>query len=234
LLVARNEARLDEVRKALSVEFQVPIEVFPLDLARAGASTQLFEWTNQKGFEIEILINNAGVGLHGEHTDLPLERIGAMLQLNISSLTELCWLYGRPMKQRKSGRILNIASTAAYQPTAFFAAYGASKAFVLNFSEALAMELQDHGVTVSCLSPGPTDTAFFGEIDASGKDVAHFDKYGRDDARHVANVGIETLMSGKLSRIVGTKNYLRSLGNRFASRVMVAKVAKNMMHSSAS
>jgi short-subunit dehydrogenase len=142
-------------------------------------------------------------------------------------------LYGAEMKARGSGRILNVASTAAYQPTPFFAAYGASKAFVLNFSEALAMELADHGVTVSCLSPGPTDTGFFAEIEARGVSSAHFDRAARHDARTVAQIGLDMLDAGALSRIVGAKNKLRAFSARLAPRAVVARFAKNLMRASA-
>jgi short-subunit dehydrogenase len=136
------------------------------------------------------------------------------------------------MKARGRGRILNIASTAAYQPTPFFAAYGASKTFVLHFSEALAKELEDFGVVVSCLSPGPTDTGFFGDMDRQGLSNDHFEKKSRHGAAYVAQVGIETLFNGDLSRIVGAKNYWRALSSRLVPRTVTASIAKGVMRSS--
>lgn len=233
VLVGRNQDRLEEVATALREEHQVPVWTFPIDLAGAGAAEEVFAYTEREGLEVELLVNNAGVGLYGDHADIAIDRLGQMLRLNIGALCDLCLLYGAQMRQRGAGRILNIASTAAYQPTPFFAAYGASKAFVLNFSEALAMELADHGVTVSCLSPGPTDTGFFGEMDAQGVHNAHFAKSDRHDARTVAQVGLDTMMSGGLSKIVGAKNYLRAFSGRLTSRRMVAKFAKGIMVSAA-
>lgn len=133
------------------------------------------------------------------------------------------------MKQRRKGRILNIASTAAYQPAPFLAAYAASKAFVLSFSEALAKELEDDGVTISCLSPGPTDTGFFHDFDKRGIRNGFFDKDARVDARRVAEIGIRTMLQGKLSRIVGAGNYFQAASVRFAPRPMVANISKNLM-----
>lgn len=232
VLVGRNETRLREIAEALRAEHGVRVLTLSADLGQAGAAQRVFDFTEQNGVEVEILINNAGVGLYGEHADIAAERLDQMLQLNVGTLCDLCLLYGGAMKRRGSGRILNVASTAAYQPTPFFAAYGASKAFVLNFSEALAMELGEHGVTVSCLSPGPTDTGFFGEIDARGVRNAEFSKDGRHDARSVARVGIEALWAGRLSTIVGAKNNLRAWSLRFAPRAMVARISRGAMRSS--
>jgi uncharacterized protein len=187
------------------------------------------DFTTSLGVEVDVLINNAGFGVYGEHVELEAARVARMLQLNVTTLTELCLAYGQGMKARGRGRILNVASTAAYQPTPFFAAYGASKAFVLNFSEALAKELEDHGVTVTCLSPGPTDTAFFGDLERRGLRNVHFEPAARDSAAVVAKIGLEALFQGRLSRIVGTKNYWQAWSARLAPRSVVASIAKNMM-----
>jgi len=229
VLVARGEAKLNELAAALRKEHDVPVWTFPLDLGTSSAAGALYEFTKQNNIEVELLINNAGVGLYGEHTTLSALQLGQMLQLNVTTLAELCVLYGADMKSRSSGRILNIASTAAYQPTPFFAAYGASKAFVLNFSEALAEELRDHNVTVSCLSPGPTDTGFFGDIDQRGLQIAHFSKSGRQDARAVAELGLNTMRKGELSRVVGFFNWVQAASARFAPRWVVAKFAKALL-----
>ena len=233
VLVSRDEGKLDQAAAAITATHPaVTIHTLPVDLAVPSAARRVFEHTEQLGVEVDVLINNAGVGLYGEHVELEPEQLARMLQLNIISLCELCTVYGREMQKRGRGRILNVASTAAYQPTPFFAAYGASKAFVLNFSEALAKELEDHGVSVSCLSPGPTDTAFFGDIDRRGISTGYFAKGSRHDARDVARVGLEALFSGRLSKIVGSANYWQAWSLRFAPRSVVASLAKGMMRSS--
>jgi len=232
VLVARSAARLGELEEELRSEHGVEVHTLSKDLSQAGAAHGVLDFTRRAGLSIDILINNAGVGLYGDHVDQSLQRVDEMLRLNIDALSDLCLLYGGEMRRRGAGRILNVASAAAYQPTPFFAAYGASKAFVLNFSEALAMELADHGVTVSCFSPGPTDTGFFDAYDRQGQRTAHFEKSERDDVRRVAEIGLATLSSGELSRIVGAKNTLRAFALRFASRTMVAKISKGIMRAS--
>jgi short-subunit dehydrogenase len=229
VLVGRNAARLEETADEIRVRHRVEVWTFASDLAKPGAAHEVYRQTCNAGIEVELLVNNAGVGIYGEHTQLDRAEVDSMLRLNITSLTDLCLLYGADMKRRGHGRILNIASTAAYQPTPFFAAYGASKAYVLNFSEALAMEMRDHGVTVSVLSPGPTDTGFFSAFDASGVSNAHL--AARDSARSVAERGVSAMMRGKLSTIVGWMNFLRAWSARFATRKMVARIAHAFMRS---
>ena len=229
LLVARNTTRLEALAESLKKEAGVTAHTFTVDLAKADSARQVFDFSRQHGIEVDTLINNAGVGLFGEHLTVDPEAIRDMLQLNIISVCELCNLYGQEMRARGRGQILNVASTAAYQPTPYFAAYGASKSFVLNFSEALAKELEDEGVTVTCLSPGPTATGFFDSFDERGIHNGHFDKGNRHDARHVARIGIDSMLAGKLSKIVGTVNALRSFSGRLAPRRVVASVSKQLM-----
>jgi hypothetical protein len=153
-----------------------------------------------------------------------------MLQLNVITVAELCQLFGAQMKHRRSGIILNVASTAAYQATPFFAAYGASKSFVLCLSEALAKELEDYGVQVSCLAPGPTDTAFFDAIDPKKIAKGHFfQKAARTDVHTVAQTGVDLLDHGGMTRVVGLTNQLAVLGNRFLPRSIVAAVSKRLL-----
>jgi len=234
ILVSRDEGKLRQAAAAIGdVHPHAVVHAFVADLSAPEAPERVLEFTRELGVQVDVLINNAGFGLYGEHLGLDPERLDAMLQLNIHALCKLCLLFGQQMKARGGGRILNVASTAAYQPTPFFAAYGASKAFVLNFSEALAKELEDFGVTVSCLSPGPTDTAFFGEIDRHGVDAGHFDKRSRHTAMRVASVGIDALFHGRLSKIVGLKNFWRAWSLRLAPRGLVASYSKSLMRSSA-
>ena len=229
VLVSRNAARLEARAQTIASETDAKVQTLAVDLAESGSARRVFHFTAEQGLEIDVLINNAGVGLFGEHVSLNLDASQAMLQLNVTSVCDLCLLYGQEMRARGRGRILNVASTAAYQPTPYFAAYGASKSFVLNFSEALAKELESEGVTVSCLSPGPTDTGFFHAMDERGVHNGHFDKRGRHDARKVAEMGIELMLAGKLSKIVGILNALRSFSGRLAPRSVVASISKKLM-----
>ena len=230
ILVGRDAVRLQAAAKELRATHGAEVHVHSVDLSEPGAAQRLFEHTQEHGFHIDTLINNAGFGIVDAHVEIEPSQIYRMLQLNVVAVAELCRCYGELMKQRRAGRILNIASTAAFQPTPYFAAYGASKAFVLNFSEALAKEMEDYGVTVSCLAPGPTDTAFFNNVDPQQIDVDHFfRKEGRSDPRKVAQAGVELMVRGGLTHVVGTANRLMILGNRLVPRTMVAAITKRML-----
>jgi uncharacterized protein len=232
VLVGRRAEALEKLAQDLRAGNPATVHAITVDLALPGSAAQLYAAVRKLDIQVDWLINNAGVGIYGDHLDLDTHGVERMLQLNVVTVSELCQLFGADMRARRAGRILNIASTAAYQPSPYFAAYGASKSFVLNFSEALAKELEDYGVTVSCLSPGPTATAFFREVDAKGLENGHFDRGDRDDPVTVAAMGIELMLSGRLSKIAGTRNYLRSLSSRVAPRSVVASISKRMLAAS--
>lgn len=227
ILVSRRADELEKVAQALRSRYGAAVHVLAADLARADAAEAIHREVRERGLTVDWLINNAGVGIYGEHLDLAVGDLQRMLQLNILTLVELCQRFGNEMRARRSGRILNIASTAGYQPAPYYAAYGASKAFVLNFSEALAKELEDSGVTVSCLSPGTTDTGFFKEVDARGVKNAQIEKRGT--AVEVARQGVELMLAGGLSKIVGVGNYLKALSTRLGTRSMVAAASKRIL-----
>jgi hypothetical protein len=234
ILVGRDAVRLQAAANELRAAHGTEVHVHSVDLSEPGAAQQLFDHTQKRGFYIDTLINNAGFGIVDAHTDIEPAQIFRMLQLNVVAVAELCRCYGELMQQRRAGQILNIASTAAFQPTPYFAAYGASKAFVLNFSEALAKEMEDYGVTVSCLAPGPTDTAFFDSVDPQRIDRGHFfRKEGRTDPRKVAQAGVELMARGGLTQVVGMTNRLMILSNRLIPRAMVAAITKGMLRPAA-
>lgn len=227
VLAGRRRAELEQLADRLRTEHGIQVHAITIDLGNTGAAAQLYDEVRQLGIAIDWLVNNAGVGLYGDHAALDGEALEKMLQLNVVTVSTLCRLFGADMLARRSGRILNIASTAAYQPSPYFAAYGASKSFVLNFSEALAKEFEDRGVSVSCLSPGPTATAFFHAMDAQGTATQHFQH--RDAPADVAEQGIKLMLRGGLSKIVGRKNFLRALSTRLAPRGVVANIAKRVL-----
>ncbi|MCZ8100021.1 MAG: SDR family oxidoreductase [Burkholderiaceae bacterium] len=230
LLASRGAQRLEQAADTLRRDHGVDVHTHSIDLSEAGAAQRLFDHTRRAELQVDMLVNNAGFGVVEEHVAMDPQRLQQMLQLNVVTLAELCHHFGAQMKRRRSGRILNIASSAAYQPTPYFGAYGASKAFVLNFSEALAKELEDHGVSVGCLSPGPTDTAFFDSVDPRRIAGGHFfGKAQRADARAVARAGVELMLAGGLSRVVGPGNRAMVFVNRFTPRSVVAAVSKRML-----
>jgi len=230
VLVSRSSERLEDVATELRRTTSAEVSTFAIDLSAPEAAERLFEFCEAHQFQIDILINNAGFGILDEHVAIDSIKLRQMLQLNVITVAELCQLFGAQMKHRRSGIILNVASTAAYQATPFFAAYGASKSFVLCLSEALAKELEDYGVQVSCLAPGPTDTAFFDAIDPKKIAKGHFfQKAARTDVHTVAQTGVDLLDHGGMTRVVGLTNQLAVLGNRFLPRSIVAAVSKRLL-----
>lgn len=230
VLVSRDAGRLHAAADELVLNHGATVHVCAMDLSEPGAAQRLFDHTQRQGLCIDVLVNNAGFGIVEEHVAIDAAHLQRMLQLDVVAVAELCHRYGGEMRKRRAGRILNIASTAAFQPTPYFAAYGAAKSFVLNFSEALAKELEDHGVSVGCLAPGPTDTAFFDGVDPRRIAGGHFfGKAGRADPRDVAAAGVELLLGGGLTRVVGLTNRLMILGNRLTPRSLVATVSKRLL-----
>lgn len=226
-LVSRTTKKLEELKTQFEKDYGIQVEFLSVDLSLAGAAEKVFDYA--KAFEIDILINNSGFANYGEHSDIDIKENYNLLHLNIISLTEMCHLFGSEMKKRKEGKILNIASTAAYQPTPYFAAYGASKSYVLNFSEAIAKELEDHNVSVTCLSPGATETKFFEVAKIEDIQNSQLKKSNRQSAEEVAKVGIDAMFSKKLSVIPGLKNKILAFSNRFAPRSVTASISKKVM-----
>lgn len=230
IMVSRSNDRLEQIATELRQKTGADIVVHALDLSLPQAADRLLAFCDSHQFQIDILINNAGFGLLDEHVNLEPEKLRQMLQLNVVTLAELCQIFGAKMKQRREGVILNVASTAGFQATPYFAAYGASKAFVLCLSEALAKELEDDGVRVCCLAPGPTDTAFFDAINPQQiNDDHYFKKAGRTDVRSVAQAGVALLTHGGTTRVVGLLNQIMIFGNRFAPRSIVAAISKRLL-----
>ncbi len=229
ILASRNKEKLDEIKVSFEKDYGVSVETLAIDLATSGSAKQLYEETVNQNIEIDVLINNAGFGTQGEHVDLDINKVEGMIQLNITTLTLLCQFFGKDMKQRGKGHILNIASTAAFQPDPYLATYGASKSYVLNFSEALAKEMEDYQVTVTCLCPGATDTNFFDYAQIGDKKRGLFSNKTRMKSREVAEIGINALFAGKLSLISGIMNSCLAFTNRLAPRKMSANISKKLL-----
>ena len=170
-LVSRDEGKLQRVKENLEKEFGVRVGLFPLDLAKADSAKVLADELKQRGVNIDILVNNAGFGLYGEFLSTDLEQEVKMIQLNVTTLMELTkWLLPN-MREKKSGRIINIASVAGFLPGPYMAVYYATKAFVLSVSESLAEELKGTGITVTAICPGATETDFQKAAKIEGSDV---------------------------------------------------------------
>lgn len=236
-LASRNSEKMAGLKKELEGLYGISVITLSVDLAQPSSAMRVYEEVVSRKMEIQVLVNNAGFGIHGEHTDLDIHKVDEMIQLNVTTLTELCSLFGHEMKKKRRGYILNVASTAAYQPAPYIAVYGGTKSYVLNFSEALAKEMEDYHVSVTCLSPGPTDTNFFEA--AGGSDIAEIQrgfwgKRNRMAAREVAEIGVNALFSKKMSIIAGGWNSLLAFGNRLAPRRTAANISKKMMRQATS
>ncbi|MGH2413686.1 MAG: SDR family NAD(P)-dependent oxidoreductase [Microcystaceae cyanobacterium] len=166
VLVARSENQLLQLAQRLQNQFSIQTEVIFQDLTLPGAAQSVFEKVCQKGLTIDFLINNAGFGDYGAFSERQLSKQINMIQLNIAALVELTYLFLPGMQQRGLGKIINVSSIAAFQPLPYMSVYGATKAFVLSFSEALWAENKNMGVKILALCPGATESNFF--------DVAEF------------------------------------------------------------
>ncbi|MGE5802120.1 MAG: SDR family NAD(P)-dependent oxidoreductase [Gemmatimonadota bacterium] len=215
VLVARSGARLQELADRVSARRGIRTTIEAMDLSVLGAGTALKRRLDSRGIHVDILVCNAGYGVYGSLVDQPLERTLSMLQLNIVTLTELTQLFSKDMVQRRSGHILLVASLLGFQPVPGYAAYAASKAYVLHFGEALFEELKPHGVTVTVLSPGVTTTGFAAV--ASQPDTSML-RLLMMEPRPVAQLGIAALLQRRPSVIAGAWNNLIALSNRVAPR----------------
>src|SRR5579864_9329711 len=221
VLVARSADKLAQVAAELQPH-GVTVKTIPLDLATPLAPKFLFG--QLEGTPIDILINNAGYGAFGEFAAMPEEEILGQLNLNITALTELTRLFLPGMLHRSAGRIMNVASTAAFQPGPLMAVYYASKAYVLSFSEATANELRHTGVTVTCFCPGATHTGF---AKRAGNDKSRlFKQLGAMNADKVALDGYRALMEGRTLAISGLHNWLVAQSTRLGPRKMVTAISR--------
>jgi hypothetical protein len=225
IVVARSAGKLEALQAEIENAHGVAVTVITQDLAPIDAAGELYKKVEEAGLTVDVLVNNAGFATYGRFHELPLEREQAMMQLNMVTLTELTHLFLQGMIARGHGRILNVASTAAFQPGPLMAVYYASKAYVLHFSEAIANELQDSGVTVTALCPGPTASGFQSRADMESSRLV---QNGLMESRVVARAGIDALLDGKRVEVPGLANKLGALAPRFVPRHVATKVVRSM------
>ena len=222
-LVARSADRLAAEAEDLSSRHGVAAHVFAADLSTAGAADDLVRNLSRAGLEPEVLVNNAGFGLRGAFAENDPDGLDRMIRLNVLALTRLTRLLLPGMLERGRGRILNLSSLAAFQPGPGMAAYYATKAYVLSFSEALALELEGRGVTVTALCPGPTESGFAA---AAGAEGARLYRGGNVMAAgEVARLGYDGMRRGRRVVVTGARNRLLAFATRLAPRRMSAGIA---------
>jgi uncharacterized protein len=225
VLVARRQERLDEVAVELRRGFEVDVRVLAKDLADPRSPQVIFDTLSAEKVTVDVLVNNAGFGAAGSVADLPLDRQMEMVQVNVAALTHLTRLLLPSMIERRAGGILNVASTAAFQPGPFLAVYYATKAYVLSFTEALKEEVVGTGVRVTCLAPGPTATEFAAAANLENKLLFHL---GTMSARRAAEAGYRGFRRGKVLVIPGLMNKFGTVAVRLVPRAWVRKVTKRL------
>jgi len=230
VLVARSSDKLRQLASELEKAHGTRSLILAVDLSDPGASAYILDQTTRADLQIDVLVNNAGFGQYGPFVDNDLEECLRQIQLNVTTLTHLTRLYlpGIIERVKTSPRkcgVLNVASTAAFQPGPLMAVYFATKAYVLHFSEALANELDGTGVTVSCLCPGATATEFHKRANATGMRLL---KFGAMDARTVAEDGYHAFLDGKPVVISGLKNWLLAQSIRLSPRRLVTAIARKI------
>ncbi len=232
VLVARSGDQLEELKEALSEKHGVRVHTIVKDLAAPNAVNELFREVKALGVDVYYVINNAGFGDHGAFVDTQWERYKEMIALNVEVLTHLSHHYARDWAGGKKGRIVNISSTAAFQPGPMMAVYFATKAYVLHLSEALNHELRREGITVTALCPGPTRTHF---LEDSGMKAARLVKNVKvATPRSVAELGFRAMMRGKPVAIHGAMNKVAPFAIRFLPRKWVTHLSAKVMGRSTS
>lgn len=205
LLVARSEDLLQEVAAGIREKYGVQTDHLSLDLSVAGAPEQLLQWCNKNNYTVEVLVNNAGYGLSGRFEKYTLEEHTAMMQLNMNTLVSLCYMFLPQLKKLPQAYILNIASSTAYQSVPGLSLYAASKAFVLSFSRALTYELRKTTVSVTCSSPGATDTDFVNRANMQKKTLKVAARFNMTPEA-VARITIKALFNKRTEVITGGIN----------------------------
>lgn len=229
VLVGRSRQRLDELARELLAAHGVQVRVVVADLASAGAAAAIQATLRADGVEVDTLVNSAGFGLRGAFVDLDSRRQSDMIQVNVAALTELCRAFAPDMVRRGSGRILNVAGLAGVMPGPGMAVYCATKAYVLSFTEALANELRGTGITVTCLSPGPTETRF-GET-AGFSALRLFRLSAPMSPAAVAEAGRAALERGADLEVPGWRNRLLAASVRLVPTRTAAAIARYMLAS---
>ena len=225
VLVARNADKLKALAKSLSAAHGVKVWAAPADLSLPGAAARLATAMKRARRSIDVLVNNAGVLEHGSFVDLPAARHQQLIDLNVSGLTAMLAHFVPPMRARGHGRVLNVASIAAFQPIPSLATYAATKAYVLSLTESLAEELKGSGVTVTALCPGITATNMLSTAQASSAPLGKLPAFLIGDVAAVAQQGYAACMSGDVIQVPGVVNLATLLASRATPKWLLRRVS---------
>ena len=222
ILVARNREKLDATASSIQQRFRVQVLGLTEDLADPLGPARLYQAIRERDLQVEYLVNNAGAGVFGRFATTDLDTELKIIQLNVTSVVDLTKRFLPSMIERRSGRILNVASMAAFVPGPWMSVYYATKAFLLSFSEAIAYELKPNGITVTALCPGPTESEF--KVRAGSQRSQLFQSFVMDAPR-VARVGYDAMMKGKPLAIPGLRNKLIPVALRAVPRPAIVTLS---------
>lgn len=225
IITARNQGELEKIGQEIEASHGNHVHVIPADLAKADAPRQIFSEIERRGLQVDVLVNNAGFGSYGPFAESDHQTDLDMIQVNIAALTTLAKLALPGMLARKRGRIMNVASTAGFQPGPLMAVYYATKAYVIMFSEAIANEVKGSGVTVTCFCPGATATKFAGR---AKMEESRLFKMGAMRSEDVARAGYKGMMAGKTLVIPGVINKTIAMSVRFSPRKLVTAISRSL------
>ena len=228
VLVARSEIKLHELCDELMLKHKkITAHYIPTDLTAYGSQEELFKETERHNFKIDWLINDAGIGGMGDFSELPLDRALEMVSLNVSALVSLTHLYLQGMRDRRSGKIINVSSAAGFQPIPFMAVYAATKAFVTSFSEAIAVENRPYGIQVMALCPGSTKTNFF----AASKIDRPVQVKGQQTAEQVVETAMRGIKGGRTKVVSGLTNFIGALMGKHVPNVITTRAIARALRS---
>ncbi len=226
VLVARNKIKLDELKSEFEKEFNISVLTIEKDLSLINSVKEVYDEVKKLDIEIDYLINNAGFGDFGFFSETDWNKELQMINLNITALTLFTKLFVKDMLKRKSGKIMNVASTAAFQSGPTMSVYFATKAYVLSFSEAVNNEVKDFGVTITTLCPGPTVSGF--KSAASMDNSALFNNKNLPSSKVVAEYAYKSMLNGKTVAIHGFMNKIMANSVRFFPRAWVVKITRKL------
>ncbi|MBP6624281.1 MAG: SDR family oxidoreductase [Chitinophagaceae bacterium] len=230
VLVARNKAKLEDLKTTLENQYKVKVYTIGKDLSSPNAAQQVYAETTQQKIQIDYLINNAGFGDFGMFVETDWNKELQMINLNITTLTQFTKLYLQDMVMRHNGKIMNVASTAAFQSGPTMAVYYATKAYVLSFSEAVDNEVSNQGVTITALCPGATESGFQAAAAMEESNLVKGKKL--PTSKEVAEYGYKAMLKGKTVAIHGLMNWFMANSVRFTPRALVVKITRKIQDKS--
>ena len=224
VLVARSADKLQALAESLAAAHGVKVTVAASDLSKTGAAGKLAALMKRKKIQVDILVNNAGVLEAGRFTDMPPARHQDLINLNIAGLTDMLAHFAPPMAERGFGRILNVASIAAFQPVPSLATYAATKAYVLSLTESLSEEMKESGVTVTALCPGITATNMVATVQDANSALAQLPGFFIGDVEQVAKEGFDACMRGDVIKVPGVINLAGTLASRATPKWLLRRI----------